>query len=170
MRGMAMAVLSLAALFLLIGAAAPAGAGVEPSPFREAVNQLESVENELESVETRLGFALDDAPDPGAPGIGGVVNRLGAMESSLDRLDARLDDIMDGVPEGQQGYPQEVADGLGGVRDVAWAIASAAWDFLESQNPGGGDPHHLYLAVQGVGDAAYGIVLSVDGYLRVLPV
>ena len=108
------------AILLMSGLATPVSAGVEPSPFRDDVNKLGSIVNQLDSIGQRVEHAGVVPPNDQKPGtLRGTVNRLDAMVGDLERMDSRLGGLIGEFPNNPQDLPEDVIAALGEVKTEA---------------------------------------------------
>ena len=151
------------AVLMLSGLATPVSAGVEPSPFRD-INVLNSMVNELGSVERRTGFILAHPPDPVKPGLIGDLNRLDAMGDDLERLDNRLGGLIGTHPINSQDLPEDVIAAYGDVKAGAQGIVDDINAYL--RDPTGGNPSNDFdEALIGLRSSAQQIITTINTYL-----
>jgi hypothetical protein len=108
-------------LLLLVGIAAPASAGLEPTPFRPEINKLNAVINELSQISGRLvdiEEKMGVEPTPFIP----VVNELNAMSIQLNVVAIQVDAVLDVVPSGDP----DVEEALALVAGEAQGVVSNA--------------------------------------------
>ena len=152
------------AILLLSGIASPVSAGVEPSPFKDEINKLGSIVNNLDSINRRVEHKGVVPPNDQKPGtLIGTVNSLGAMENDLERIDGRLGGLIDTLPHNPQDLPEDVLAALGEVKAGAQCIVDSINDILRDPS---GDPDGLFEeALIGVRSSALAIIGTVDDYL-----
>jgi hypothetical protein len=148
---------------LLTTTAMSAMAGTEPSPFREDTGKLESVANNLESVEKRLDDTLAMPPDPYKPGfMTGSMNKLEEMDKKLGLLYERTNAVLQIPPDP---YTPEFVDALEHVFESANGIVDIVDAFL-SMPPDPYSPAFLELVGE-VGESASLIASLADEYLDI---
>jgi hypothetical protein len=96
-------------------------AGVEPSPFRSKINQLNSVVNSLDSIDMRLERQLSDNQMPSPNGLVGLLNAMGNELLVLNRKVSKVLERLGTAPDDQHVY-----DALMGVKSVAAVIVERA--------------------------------------------
>jgi hypothetical protein len=96
-------------------------AGVEPSPFRSKINQLNSVVNSLDSIDMRLERQLADNQMPSPNGLVGL---LSAMGNELLVLNGKVSKVLERL--GTAPDDQRLYDALMGVKSGAAVIAERA--------------------------------------------
>jgi hypothetical protein len=152
-------------ILLLSGLATPVSAGVEPSPFRDEVNKLGSIVNQLDSIGQRVEHAGVVPPNDQKPGtLRGTLNRLDAMGGDLERMDSRLGGLIGEFPNNPQDLPEDVIAALGEVKSEAQGIVDSINEYL--RDPTNGDPPKvLTIALVGVLANAQQMVGRVNNYL-----
>jgi hypothetical protein len=127
--------------------------GVEPSPFHQLINELDSVENVLDTVDDQLKEILHP-PDP----VGKLVGKLNAMADKLVRQNGRVEDVIeafDTLPP-DPCHEEEFIAALGKVGSKASSIAERAF-------PPDPCAPEVEEALEAVKSAALGIVETVYG-------
>jgi hypothetical protein len=120
---------------VLVTLAFGAQAGVEPSPFKSAVNKLDAVSNLLAAAEKQLEAALEyHPPDPGHPPDAGMVGKLGAVTKKMTVADGRVAAVLTALPS-KPPPDDSILAALLAVGDDAEIIAEAAFDALHPPDP-----------------------------------
>lgn len=102
-------------------------AGTEPSPFHEAINQLEAASNILVSINDKIVKVLACPPDDmmPCPDVNGAVGRLSAKERQLYLVEGMVTSIVDDVlstpPDDM--HP-DIIPALDGVLEVSQLVTS----------------------------------------------
>jgi len=122
-KGVIMKKVSVFIVFALLSVfiAGSVYAGVEPSPFRSKINQLNSVVNSLDSIDMRLERKLSDDRMPIPNGLVGLLN---AMSNELVVLNGKVGKVLERL--GTAPDDQRVYDALMGVRSGAAGIVQRA--------------------------------------------
>ena len=159
----------LTALFLVVASlmlsacTLPVSAGVEPSPFHQDVNELGSVVNNLDSIDSRVENVLSK---PANYGKQGTVNQLDSMAGKLGRLEGRVENVGEEVGGGI-GSDQVVRETFLDVRDAAQDIDDRIDTFMRESPPSEEYPDFV-TALEQVSTAAHEIVGLVN-YLLLIP-
>ena len=96
-------------------------AGVDPEPFHQLINELDSVENVLDAVDDQLKEVLSVPPEPCKPNaLGGKLN---AMAEKLWTPNDRVVDVIEAFPSVPPDPCHEFIDALNKVGSEALSIA-----------------------------------------------
>jgi hypothetical protein len=111
---------------LVFGLASLALGGVDPTPFHQLINKLDSVENVLDASDDQLKDILSWPPDPIKPNA--LVGKLNAMADKLawqnDRLTGVILAFLGQPPDPY--HEEKFFDALGKVGDKAASMAERA--------------------------------------------
>lgn len=82
-------------------------AGVEPSPFKEVVNKINAIENNLESIDKRLGRVISKImSEEGYSNPYGTENKLDAVADKLCSCKDKLENALDRLPDDDKRFPE----------------------------------------------------------------
>ena len=145
-----------------------AWAGIEPSPWKPEINNLNAVENNLNSIGERANRVLAVPPDPYAPSpnVNGAVGRLSAMENQLVLLRGMVTSVMDevlSVPP-DPWVPADLLPALEGVRAASQGIADSINVYL-TVPPDPWVPAEFISALTNVGIASQNIANDAVQYM-----
>ena len=103
---------------LILALANLAGAGVDPSPFKPQLNKLNSISNELDSINKRLNYLLVPTGSSPKADAAGVANQLGSMAEQFRELGARINDIHATFEDDSIDLPKEIRESLVIIEDA----------------------------------------------------
>ncbi|MBN1780107.1 hypothetical protein JW948_03210 [bacterium] len=148
----------LAGLCAVLAFSISVQAGVEPSPFKEIVNKLNAVVDQLKAVDLRVAGLNLNRIEKGKSVNNASDNRLEAITEKLGRLESRVKSIY--TPDGE--IPEDVGEALGAVREGAAQIVSTVSRQLESHPDLPRETAAGFLQVQ---TAAQSIVNLIDSWI-----
>ena len=101
-------------LLFIFAVITPSSAGVEPSPFKEVVNKINAVGNNLESINKRLEHIIFEhviSKSISEDSLGkspGTENKLEAMANKLCGCKDKLDKALNRLSDDDKRYPEIV--------------------------------------------------------------
>ena len=149
-----------------------AAAGIEPSPFKPEINQLEATQNRLLSASDRIVKVLSCPPDDNmpCPDLNGAVNRLTAIDKKLVLVEGIVRSVVEEVlatpPDDNTPFRVDLIPPLVGVQAAASKIVTDIEAVLATPPD---DIHPDFIAaLQGVQGSAQMIVTNTQTFIRQL--